>query len=526
MHRCSVTLVARRAAALFSLALAALTAACATLAPVELTPSHALPVDRNDGLGRIAADSVPSGSALRALPMAAHALDARLALIERARHSIDLQVYLLHDDAAGQRVARALRDAAARGVRVRTLIDDLYSAENRDLLLGLAAHPNVEVRLFNPFAAGRSLVLARYAMSLFDFARVNHRMHNKLLVVDGAFAVAGGRNIGDEYFRRGKDGNFVDFDLLLAGEVVPELAAIFDRYWNSAHVRPLHSLEVADESLEALRARFEQHGAPHDDATAVRPTTPDTDPLGQRALSLDLEQAPLRLTAGRVQALADDPDKVGGRVPPERSVTAWFVGAVGAAQTRVTLVSPYFVPGERGLAVLRQARERGVQIELVTNTVAANDEPLVGAAYARYRKTLLQMGVTIHEVGSGQLKTVRLFRDALGASTGRSHAKLTIIDGRQVFVGSMNMDPRSARENTELGLLVDSPELAAQAQQVLDLLRAGATYRLRLDASGERVQWLGLNAGHETVHDDDPELKPATRLKLNLLSPLIPEGLL
>jgi len=136
------------------------------------------------------------------------------------------------------------------------------------------------------------------------------------------------------------------------------------------------------------------------------------------------------------------------------------------------------------------------------------------------------MGVTIHEVGSGQLKTIRLFRDALGSSTGRSHAKLTVIDSQRVFVGSMNMDPRSARENTELGLLVDSTELAAQVQQLLDLLRSGATYELRLDASGERVQWVGRDDGGETVHDTDPELKPRTRLKLNLLSPFIPEGLL
>src|SRR5262249_3212403 len=136
------------------------------------------------------------------------------------------------------------------------------------------------------------------------------------------------------------------------------------------------------------------------------------------------------------------------------------------------------------------------------------------------------MGVTIHEVGSGQMKNIRLFRDALGSSTGRTHAKLTLIDGERVFVGSMNMDARSARENTELGLLVDSPELAAQVPRVLDLVRDGASYRLRLDPSGERVQWVGFDGETEVVHDSDPELAAGTRLKLQLLSPFVPEGLL
>jgi cardiolipin synthase C len=503
---------------------AVLSAACAALPAGESVPSALLPADRSHGLGRIAADSAPQGSAFRALPAAAQALDARLALIQRAQHSIDLQTYQLHDDDAGRQVARALRDAAGRGARVRLLVDDLYSAENRTLLLELAAHRNVEVRLFNPFAAGRSLVLARYLVSLFDFARVNHRMHNKLLLVDGAFAIAGGRNIGDPYFRRGKDGNFVDFDLLLVGDVVPDLAAIFDRYWNSPHVRALHALESPDASDDVLHRRFEQRTRLDDDAPDAAPR--DTGALRHSLLSRDLDRPPLALLRGRVEALADDPDKVTGRIAPERSVTAWFVGAVDHARSRVTLVSPYFLPGERGLDVLRRARERGVQVELVTNTVAANDEPLVAAAYARYRKALLRMGVTIHEVGSGQLKTVRLFRDALGASTGRSHAKLTVIDGERVFVGSMNMDPRSARENTELGLLVDSAELAIEVQQLLDLLRSGATYRLRLDSSGEHVQWVAVDGGRETVHHDDPELPVRTRLKLDLLSPFIPEGLL
>jgi len=506
------------------LPLAALTTACATLAPVDAPASQALPAVHAEGLGRIAAEATPTGSAFRALPSADFALDARLALIEHARHSIDLQSYVLHDDDTGRIVLRALADAAARGVRVRVLVDDLYSGDCTALLHGLQAHDRIEVRLFNPFAAGRGSIATRFAFSLHDFARVNHRMHNKLLIIDGAFAIAGGRNIGDEYFRRGKDSNFVDFDLLLAGAVVPELAGVYDRYWNSGRAYPLRSIEAQPTDSPSLRAAFEQHTRD----SVAEPLAPDVrDPLGHTPLSAELRAGlPLRLLPGTVHALTDDPDKVGGLVPSERSVSAQFVSAVMQAQTRVTLASPYFIPGERGLAAMRAVRERGVQIELVTNTVAANDEPFAGAAYARYRKALLQMGVRIHEVGSGRLKAVHLFREALGSSTGRSHAKLTVIDGERVFVGSMNMDPRSARENTELGLLIDSAELAHQVQRLLDLLRGGATYELRLDAKGQCVLWIARDGDGETVRDTDPELRPETRLKLNLLSPFIPEGLL
>ena len=504
----------------------ALCGGCATLAPRDAAPSHAIAGDHEHGLGRIAADSLggDGGSAFRPLPMADFALDARLALIERAERSLDLQYYQVDDDATSHQLLRALRDAAARGVRVRLLVDDLYTAGNRTLLLGLAAHSDVEVRLFNPFAAGRSGFASRFVLSLWEFGRVNHRMHNKLFIADGAFAIAGGRNIGDAYFRRSRDGNFVDFDLLLAGAVVPELAAIFDGYWNSPHVYPLQAVEQAGDDAAARRAAFDRQTA---DAGAARaPLAADAiDRLGRIPVSAELARPPLQLSRGSVRARADDPDKVSGSVPTARSVSAQFVAAVAAARTRVTLASPYFIPGEVGLQALRNARARGVQIELLTNTLAANDEPFAAAAYARYRPALLQMGVQIHELSSQRMKMSSVFRDAVGAGTGRSHAKLAVIDDHIVFVGSMNMDLRSARDNTELGLWVDSAELAAQVNAMLALVRAGGTYRLRLDERGERVLWIAGDDG-TVVLDDEPELPLATRLKLNLLSPLVPEALL
>src|ERR1700754_3348145 len=201
-------------------AAAAIIQGCASLAPVDKPASQAIAARANTALGAIAARSVASAdeTAFPALPLSAFSMDARLALVNAAQSSLDLQYYLLQDDATGRTLMRAVRDAALRGVRVRILVDDLYTADSARVLRDLAAYDNIEIRLFNPFPAGRALMLTRWAFSLFDFARVNHRMHNKMLLADGAFAVAGGRNIADEYFFRSDEGNFIDFDLLLAGK--------------------------------------------------------------------------------------------------------------------------------------------------------------------------------------------------------------------------------------------------------------------------------------------------------------------
>ncbi len=225
-------------------------------------------------LGRIAAQSVPPGasSGFRPLPLSAWSMDARLTLVRNAQKTLDLQYYLLQNDFTGHTLLRAVRDAALRGVRVRLLVDDLYTADSDRMLLAFAAYPNVEVRLFNPFPSGRSFALTRWVMALGDFSRVNHRMHNKMLIADGAFAVAGGRNIADEYFF---SSNFVDFDLLIAGEAVPHLAAIFDNYWNSPRIYPLHALETSRKPPLELQADFEQLSA---DAVSAYPSPPPDKP--------------------------------------------------------------------------------------------------------------------------------------------------------------------------------------------------------------------------------------------------------
>jgi putative cardiolipin synthase len=515
------------------LLLAALTLlqGCASLPPpAQRAQTEAIPARAGVELADLAALSVPVGSpsGFRPLPLSAWSMEARLTLVRHAKQSLDLQYYLLQNDMTGHTLLRAVRDAAQRGVRVRILVDDLYTAQSDRMLLAVEAYPNIEVRLFNPFPAGRSFAWSRWAFALSDFARVNHRMHNKLLIADGAFAVAGGRNIADEYFFSSKDGNFVDFDLLVAGEAVPQLAAIFDRYWNSPRVYELKQLEPDRDKPDDARAAFEELSS--DAKDAFPPLAPDkVDLLGFHSLGNDIGTPPFKMLGGTIEVFSDDPEKASGRserIEDPTTVTSRVIGAIAEAKSEVVAASPYFVPGERGMRGLRAVRDKNVHVEILTNSLASNDEPLATAAYSHYRKPLLKMGVELYETDSSQLKHDKLFSTALRASVGRSHSKLIVIDRHLTFVGSMNLDFRSSRLNTELGMLVESTELAEDVLRLKDYVKSVGSFRLRLAPDGEQVQWVGSEDGKETVYDDDPGVDFGKRLEVWLLSPFVSESLL
>ena len=518
------------------LLLAALTlTGCASLADLKKTPGMALPPVTDGALAALLpADLVPgSGSAFRPLAFSSFSMDARLTLIHEAKRSLDIQYYLLADDLTGRAFLRAVRDAAQRGVQVRILVDDLYTATNDKLLQGIAAYPNVQVRLFNPFPAGRALNVTRWSLSLLDLARLNHRMHNKLFIADGVFAIAGGRNIADEYFFRSPRGNFIDFDLLVAGDAVPELAATFDRYWNSRHVYTLDALEPDAPKAEARREEFERTTAPA--SMLFAPVMEGArDFLSYGPLSRDMAHPPLKMLRGRIRVVADSPEKVSGEAASGQdptTVISHVTESIGQARDHVLLASPYFVPGRTALQGLYKVRQGGVPVTLVTNTMASNDEPFVSAAYGRYRRQMLQMGVQIYEVSPRILRMDSSFDDSFGAmlgtSTGRLHAKMIVIDHQTTVVGSMNLDFRSSRANTELGLFVDSPELAAEVTALVDELRSVGTYRMRLGgASGRDVQWVDDEPDGEKVYEAEPEIGIATLLEVWLFSPFIEEDLL
>ena len=506
---------------------------CAGLPPRPALPaSHAINEVADTRLARILDTATPPPqrgmSGFRLLPVGETAFNARIALARRAEKSIDVQYYLIQNDDIGRQFLRELRDAAVRGVRVRLLVDDLYAGGEDELFAGLAAYPNVELRVFNPLPVRAGGFKTRLLFSLHQFDRINHRMHNKLFIADNSFAVSGGRNIANEYFMRSAAANFIDLDVLSSGPVVRELSDAFDRYWNSEQVFPIASMvsaSLAMESGDALRARFDAlvRDAP------PQLIEPERDVLGHLPVAQQLDSGTLSQTFAPVRVFADTPDKVAGvnSTNVDQTVTAQTLALFATARESVEIVSPYFIPGPKGVAMMQHATASGGQVVLVTNSIGATDEPLVHDRYTRYRLAMLQAGVRIYELSptlssrSGRLGN-------FGRSTGRLHAKAAVIDQRLLFIGSMNLDARSARANTEIGLVIESPELIEAASGTLfrRLLASGA-YELRLAPDRQHIEWIETREdGTSVVHAQEPDHAWLLRLKLWLLAPLVGEELL
>lgn len=531
-HRsCRVRLTASVRRAL-TLAAAVLAAGCTSLpSEVKRVPSTALPVSQDTALGRIAAASSPGPllSGVRLLPSGPFALDIRVELVRRAERSLDVQYFLIENDATGRAFLRALRDAARRGVRIRLLLDDLNTAGEDALLLGFAAEPNVELRLFNPFPAARHAFVTRLVSSLAQFERINHRMHNKLLIADGAMAIAGGRNIADEYFARRELGNFIDLDVFVTGAVVRQLAALFDRYWNSPPAYPIESIVQTGDSVTERVARFDtltvQSHAPALEAM------PGTDALGYGAIANDLEHARLDLIWAPAEAFADawstvtEAAQQGETARSEEGAVRFNVFEhIREARTEVVLITPYLIPGKGGMKLLRDARARGVEVSILTNSLASTDQAIVHAGYRRYRKPLLEAGVDLYELSI--VKAARTSRWSLPrAAVGGLHAKSAVFDGKELFIGSMNLDPRSQHYNTELGIIFHSVALAQEALELAEFAKSRAAHRLRLAEDGG-LRWVGPAESDDGSHEDEPETSFWMRRLLDLIGPLAPEELL
>ena len=517
--------------------LCALLTACAGLPrDVQRTPSRAIAASADTELGRIALTSAPdrTRSGFRLLSWSAQSLAARIELIRRAQVSLDVQYYVIHDDETGRHVLRALRDAAERGVRVRLLVDDLYTAGTDPLLLGLAAYPNAEVRLFNPFPMGRDSLSARLTLSLFDLGRVNHRMHNKLLVADGAMAVAGGRNIGNEYFMVSGLANYIDLDAFAVGPIVATLAGMFDQYWNSDVVFPVRSIAVPEGTDAEQRARFEALTDPARGAPPAPAPRYAKDISEQRNVEEELAEGRLDLQWAEAEAFADSPDKVlrhSRRAATDRSepktVRQGLMRELLRSRREVLVSSPYFVPNAEVIEDIREGRLWGLQITIVTNSLASTDEPLVHAGYQRYRHAMVDLGVQLYEVVPSQVSRSRDL-GTFGQSIGRFHAKAAAIDDEVLFIGSLNFDPRSEKLNTELGLFIRSPALAAQLMHLGTLVTSQAAYRVRLAKDKSGLEWVLPNpdGGAETVLTSEPDTGFFERLWLQLIGPLVPEDVL
>lgn len=455
-----------------------------------------------------------------------YSLDARIELVHRARDSLDVQYYLIQNDRTGRLFMRSLRDAGLRGVRVRLLVDDLNTVGGDPMFRGLAAFPNIEVRLFNPFCCARQSVASRFAASLGEFRRLNHRMHNKLFIADGAIAVMGGRNIADEYFARSATSNFVDMDVLVVGDVVPRLSSIFDAYWNSHQAYPVSA--ILGESTDVDEARRSFNHLVDDGAQMMSVRVPPSDMMGHRLLGTDLDSGRLELAWGAANGFADQPAKVMATSADQAramSVQMNVMDRVAESKQEVVISSPYLVPGTVGVDEFTDLRRRGVKVVILTNSLAANDVPLVHIGYARYRVPMLRTGVELYELSRSGVEGEEPIAIP-SMSLGRLHAKAAVLDQSLVYIGSMNLDPRSESTNTELGIFVQCPELAREVTRAIDMSRLHSSYLVGFGPDGQSLEWRLMGEQPEEVFTSEPDVTPIIEFRNMLLAPFVPEQLL
>lgn len=446
----------------------------------------------------------------------AEAFAARRGLLRIAESSIDAQYYMWHGDLTGRLLLRDLLAAAERGVRVRLLLDDNTTAGTDDMLLAASNHANVEIRLFNPFMLRKP----RTPSYIFDFKRVNRRMHNKSLTVDGTATIVGGRNIGDEYFGAHPDFHFADVDVLAVGAVVAQVAASFDGYWNSTSAYPL-PLVVTKRPTPALEALLTTLAEVAESEAAVNyKQYVSVTPLVSAGGQVDFDWVPVEL-------VVDDPAKGMGAIPRRKLLLAGLQKRLGAVERSVDVATAYFVPGKFGSNYLSHQARTGKQVRVLTNSLAANDVVPVHAGYARYRKRLLRHGVGLHELHrlpatkpvtrSGKKRLPRF-----GASSSSLHAKIFVLDERRVFIGSLNFDPRSLYLNCEMGLMIDSAKLGARIARQMDHVIKVQTYEPFLE-SGNRLSWRDAD---NTVYRIEPGSTAKQRIVAWVMSWLPVEWLL
>jgi len=454
-------------------ALVVLLYACSSLPPQSnRTQTYAMNDTQTTRLGAAFGPKEQEHAGLNAFHLLADAVDAlvaRIVLTEAADRTLDLQYYIWHDDLVGRQLVASLLRAADRGVRVRVLLDDLGTNAEDQSLLALTAQPNIQIRLFNP-VANRSF---KKAGAVVEFSRVNRRMHNKVLIADNQAAILGGRNIGDEYFGASSVVAFGDLDVLVHGPIVRDASKAFDEYWNSDASYPIDRLtgHSADpQQLAALRVRLDAYLASQQD-------TPYVVQARERLVRL-IHSRDADFTWGEATLLYDDPSKI-TRGPEETQghlMSQWRALDFQAAH-EMLIVSPYFVPGKTGVAWIRAMTGRGVQVTVLTNSLAATDVAAVHAGYERYRKDLLAAGVHLYEMKPVvDEKTAEKHQSIFGSSKASLHAKTYVFDRSNIFIGSMNLDPRSIVLNTEIGVYCKSEALA---MQVVD----------GIEANLDRIAW-------------------------------------
>ncbi len=506
------------------MALAAALCGCGSLPTLDgRSESRAAQDTSQTRLGRAvgqAALAHPGQSGVLALAEGREAFATRVLLAEAAERSLDVQYYIWHLDDTGTLLLQALVRAADRGVRVRLLLDDNNTAGLDGTLAALDSHPNIEVRLFNPFVQRDW----RWLGYLSDFGRLNRRMHNKSFTADNQVTIVGGRNVGDEYFDAGQELSFIDLDVLAAGAVVPLVSADFDRYWASASSYPVSSLlgPAVPSALAGLSDRAAQ-------VRASAAAQPYLDALGRSDLVGHLVAGELPLEWTQVRLVSDDPAKALGRAQARDMLPQQLTQVLEAPQQQLLLVSPYFVPTAAGTQTLTGLVARGVEVSVLTNSLAATDVPAVHAGYAKQRIALLRGDVNLFELkrDSHPARSSPKDHGLTGSSGASLHAKTFAVDARRIFVGSFNLDPRSAALNTESGLVIESRGLAEKIADGFARRVPTWSYNLRLDGDGG-VEWQtsASSEGPVQVYHHDPQTSIWKRALVRVLSWLPIDGLL
>jgi putative cardiolipin synthase len=451
------------------------------------------------------------------------AFAARIVLSEAAQRTIDVQYYLYHDDLTGKLLTNALLRAADRGVRVRLLLDDMATPGIDPMLAALDSHPNMQVRIVNPYA-NRGF---RALETLARFDTVTRRMHNKSFSVDNTVTVVGGRNVGDEYYAAAEDVNFADMDVLAVGPAAVEVGKQFDLYWNNALSYPAQSLASKPDDLDDVRRELaayalSQSGSPY--AQRVRTST----------LVREIEDGGLDFQWGRALVFYDLPEKL-VTDPEDRST---HLGpklrpyTLDRLDQDLLIFSPYFVPGDKGVTSLTDLEKKGVQVRVLTNSLASTDVGVVHAGYAKYRKPLLRGGVEIYETKPNARAPAAKPGGLTGSSGASLHAKTFVLDRDMLFIGSPNLDPRSGKLNTELGILFESGPLAEAVAGWFDANEGKIAYRVTLDREHctdkyeceERLRWTAQEDGKEVVYFVDPNTGVLNRFFLSIAALLPIEG--
>jgi putative cardiolipin synthase len=455
---------------------------------------------------------------------------ARAQMIDAAERTLDLQYYIFRGDNTGLLICEALLRAADRGVRVRVLVDDAERAPGDEQIDFLDGHPNIEVRIFNPFAYRGTSRAARALEFLFNESRLDYRMHNKLFVVDNAIALIGGRNIGDEYFQIDPESQYADDDLFAAGPIVMQLSTSFDEYWNSTLAIPVRALRggvYTRSELDAYRKRLIGH---REQLAATGVDYISRIAGGQPLQGMVSERHPLIWTTAEL--VYDSPYKKAvesGEIPGQLMFPR-VLEAAATVESELLIVAPFFVPGPDGMQFFDELRKRNMRVRILTNSLESTPEPIAHAGYVHYRRPLLEQGVELYELRSrlGSTRGSGERRWLLSYGTYGLHAKLFVMDRTRVLIGSVNFDLRSEHLNTEIALIPDSKELAEQtAARFQALVQPANSYQVLLrknDDGTARLVWTTQDDGKLLSYDHEPSRNEERRLELDFFRILPIDG--